>query len=410
MDLAAGVHAPGRAVNPLSQRAAEFLLDSGKIGPEQLDEARRTQGFFGGDLVTHLLKLGFVDEQTAGEALTEASGVPYASGERLRSIPLEALSAIPAELAQKHRAVPFRLEDRRLRVAMLNPRDRVAIDEIRSASGYAVEPWITTEYRLYQALERHYKVRIPGTRAIALAPHERPRRKERRATVPAEQDQGPRRSAEPELGLDGLPLDADIAPDFAFGASSGVGADEEPSDALEAVPSRSVPPDVARPGDFPLAALERTLAAAESRESVAAALVEFGARRARRAVLFAVGREGLRGVDGRGPAVSPEKIREAKVGPLEGTVFEMALSRDFYFGPVAPLPEHRDLFERLFGRPPQMVLLLPIRVKEKTAALLYLDGDSEPMLRPDIPLMKRVAAKAGLALEILLLKKKLLEL
>lgn len=400
--------APGSRVNPVSERAADYLLETGRITPDQLEEARRTQGFFGGDLISHLLKLGFADERTLGEALTEVSGVPYASGERLRVVSVEALAAVPGHLAERHRAVPFRLEERRLRVAMLNPRDRLAVNEIQAASGHTVEPWITTEYRLYQALERHYGIRLPGVRAIALAPPEAP---PRRSALRTARDPRPRPepAAAPEVGLDGLPLDADVVPDFAFGAHGGASTEGGSAPAGEVAPSAPRPARAPGAPDDPLAVLERALVAAESRESVASALVAFGAHRARRAALFAVGKDGLKGVEARGRGVGPEGLRAVTLAPLGGTVFETALAKEFYFGPVSPLPAHRELFERLWGKPPHMVLLVPIRVKDRVAALLYLDDEDEPMLRPDLPLMRRVAAKAGLALEILLLKKKLLE-
>jgi len=54
-------------------------------------------------------------------------------------------------------------------------------------------------------------------------------------------------------------------------------------------------------------------------------------------------------------------------------------------------------------------MLLPIVVKERIVALLYLDSDGAPMAKPDIPAMRRVAGMAGLAFEILLIRRKLLE-
>ena len=105
----------------LARQVAEYLLERGWITAAQLEEAQRTQGFFGGRLETHLLKLGYVTEQALGEALTEVSGVPYASWEHLRSAPQNALDAIPVSLIDRHRVCPFRIENGRLRVATLTP-------------------------------------------------------------------------------------------------------------------------------------------------------------------------------------------------------------------------------------------------------------------------------------------------
>jgi hypothetical protein len=56
------------------------------------------------------------------------------------------------------------------------------------------------------------------------------------------------------------------------------------------------------------------------------------------------------------------------------------------------------------------VLIVPVPVKGRVAALLYLDEAERPLTRPDIPLMRRVAAKAGLGFEMLLLRGKLREI
>src|SRR6185436_5252153 len=71
------------------ERVAQVLLSKGRISRSQLVEARRTQGFFGGRLVGHLLRLGYVDEASLGEALTEVFGVPFADASRFQRLPDE---------------------------------------------------------------------------------------------------------------------------------------------------------------------------------------------------------------------------------------------------------------------------------------------------------------------------------
>lgn len=377
-----------------STRVAQHLLDRGRVTQGQIDEAVRTQGFFGGQLESHLFKLGYVDEATLGHALTEASGVPFASGDHLRAAPPDAVRVVPTDLLERHRVCPFRLDDRRLRVAMLNPRDLAAIRDLQQATGYVVEPWITTEYRLYQALERHWKVRFEGIRAIGLAPASRPlARNERGETAPAETA-----DPEPEVGLDGLPLDAEPTFDHVTHA---------PNESDEPAPPPLPTPAPPRTFDA-LSRLDDALASATDRDGVAEALLDFAGTRAKRVALFAVGRDGVRGVAGRGRAFETERLRKLALPPHSGTVFETALgSRDFYFGVVPALPPNRDLYTALGGRLPVSVLILPVVVKERVAALLYLDADDAPITSPDIPTMRRVALKAGLAFEMLLLRTKL---
>jgi hypothetical protein len=370
----------------LGRQVAEVLLGQGWITPAQVDEARRTQGFFGGRLETHLLKLGYVSEQVLGEALTEVAGIPYASWEKLRAPTPEALAALPLRLVERFLVCPLRLHDGSLRLATLAPRDAVAIREIHAATGHTIEPWIAIEPRLYQALERHYKLSFGGTKRIALpqAPGEGPR------AHPQKTEDGSGPPAAEEVGLDGRPLDAEPSID-------------------DYLPSAEDGPR--GPGVTTMDGLEESLSAARDRDEMADALFAFCASRSSRTALFAVGRDGIRGAAGRGRAFDGDELRKVVVPAGSGTLFDTALqSRDFYFGVVPALPVNRDLYTAMGGRLPASVMIVPIVVKERTVALLYLDGDDEPLPRPDIPLMLRVAAKAGLAFEMLLLRNKLREI
>ena len=156
----------------LDRQVADYLVEHGWITPAQVEEARRTQGFFGGRLETQLIKLGYVSETVLGEALTEISGIPFASWERLRAAAPSALQAMPLALIERYRVCPFHLDDGRLRIATLSPRDAVAIREMEVSTGLVIEPWITIEPRLYQALERHFRVRFEETKGIT--PHHDP--------------------------------------------------------------------------------------------------------------------------------------------------------------------------------------------------------------------------------------------
>ena len=74
------------------------------------------------------------------------------------------------------------------------------------------------------------------------------------------------------------------------------------------------------------------------------------------------------------------------------------------------LTTNHALYAEIGGRIPGQVMILPVVVKERTVALLYLDGDDGQLPRPDIPLMRRVAAKTSLAFELVLLRNKLRDL
>lgn len=430
----------------LSERVCRNLLQKGRVDARQIDQARRTQSFFGGQLESHLLKLGFVDEGSLGEALTAEAGVSYASLEQLRAVPQDALVCIPAEMAQRLGVCPFRVDDRRLLVAMLNPKDPRSIAEIQHFSGRTVEPWITCEYRLYQALERHYRIRGHGTKAISLAPPSEAFRAIE-ASPAASTPTSPLGSVTPEVGLDGRPIDADLGWDDVLDAgppqpdpSRDVGM--APASDAQTWPqasearyqgdfgaSRAPAPEESAPfsradgfsKDTPVSSrtfhddrfevLDRGLDAARDRDAISACLLRFCAPLASRVALFAVAKARVRGVAGRGPGFETESLLSVSIPFETGSIFDSALkSRDFFFGSVPPLPANRDIYTLLGGKLPATALIVPVLVKERTAALLYVDDEQRPITRPDIPGMLRAAAKAGLAFEILLLRNKLREI
>jgi hypothetical protein len=386
-----------------TERVTQHLLSRGIVTPAQVDEARRTQAFFGGELESLLLKLGFVDEETLGDSLTEIHGVPYASGSKLRVIAPDVLKRIPPAFAQQFRVCPFRFEDDRLRVAMLDPHDARALTALRAHVGAPVEPWITSEYRLYEAIERHYQVPVAGVRSIALAPPAVRRlmrlpQEVEAPTAPAAAPQKP----EVELGLDGRALDADVV------YEEPVCQPQQQPDAGSEPGATAAPVPPGEDEATSVSRLDAALSAAADRDELADAILSFCATRAARCALFAVGKEGIRGLAGRGRGFETDSLRKVTVSPEASVVFDAALkSGDFYFGVVPPLPATRDLYTVLGGRLPATALIVPILVKERAVVLLYLDDDERAMTRPDIPLMRRVAAKAGLAFEILLLRNKL---
>ena len=147
------------------------------------------------------------------------------------------------------------------------------------------------------------------------------------------------------------------------------------------------------------------------RDGLAIALIDFCVTLMRRAGLFAVSREGIRGVYGRGRGMEQERVRAVSLPRGGASILDTALaSKDFYYGVVPQLPANHDLYSVLGGTLPSAVLVLPVSVKGRVAALLYLDEGDRPLTRPNIPLMRRVAAKAGLGFEVLLLRGKLREI
>jgi hypothetical protein len=348
----------------------------------------------------------------------------------LRAVPAEAQGSVSADLLEIHRACPLERGEDTLKVALLNPKDVVAIRAIEVQTGLTVEPWVTIEYRLYQALERYYKIRFDGLRSLTLAPPQEMRR--RRLENDERGDDRPAGETDHEVdlqvGLDGLPLDADLpdagiwgSGDLALGplsptvespdADDARVGDEEAEPALTTGTSPTVaaepPPEPAPDDEDPFERLERRLSAGPDRAEVAEVLLEYASTLAPRCAVFAVSRDKIRGILGRGRGFTGlGRIDLPRGGE---TVLDAAIdSEQPYYGVVPHVPPNRELYSALGGQLPPTVLITPVLVRGRTVALIYTDNDSQPMTRPEPTTLDRVAAKAGLAFEILILRNKLL--
>src|SRR6185369_4925380 len=91
--------------------------------------------------------------------LSQKLGGPHASPEQLTNIPPHIIRLIPEEIVRKYRVVPVALNNRKLSLAMADPSDFAAIDEISFRTGYIVMPLITPELRLVGAMEKYYNIK-----------------------------------------------------------------------------------------------------------------------------------------------------------------------------------------------------------------------------------------------------------
>jgi MSHA biogenesis protein MshE len=153
-----------RSGNPRAEtaRASLFgrgLVESGLVSAAQLNQALAAQRETGRMLGRTLVDLGFLDEDTLVGALARQLRVPVADLRGLRVDP-ELLEIVPTALAHKHRCLPLYLEasgnSRQLHLALEDPGDAVALDELRARIGIAIKPLLAAPSALDAALFRNY--------------------------------------------------------------------------------------------------------------------------------------------------------------------------------------------------------------------------------------------------------------
>jgi type IV pilus assembly protein PilB len=139
----------------MTEKIGEMLIKSGIISQEQLQEALKLQKTQGGRLGFNLVKLGFVKEEDITSLLSEQYGVPAIHLEHF-DIEEDVIKLIPPDLAQKHLLIPIERTGSTLTVAMVDPSNMAAIDQIRFMTSYNVEPVVASEASIRAAIEKYY--------------------------------------------------------------------------------------------------------------------------------------------------------------------------------------------------------------------------------------------------------------
>ncbi|WP_136515147.1 GspE/PulE/PilB domain-containing protein [Geomonas edaphica] len=145
----------------MSAKLGEMLLKVGALTKGQLDQVLKAQVIYGGRIGTNLVEMGLVSEEELAHVLSEQTGAPCVEPFELGELPRDVIKLVPVELVRKYRVVPLALDGKRLSLAMANPHDFNAVEEIGFVTGYVVKPRICTELRLNAALERYYRIARP---------------------------------------------------------------------------------------------------------------------------------------------------------------------------------------------------------------------------------------------------------
>jgi type IV pilus assembly protein PilB len=140
-----------------SDRVGDILVREGLITPAQLAAAQQDARQNGTRLGFSLVKLGIISEADLTRALAKQYRVPAVDLDRVNVDP-KILKLIPADQAMKHLVLPLRRVGRMLTVAMANPTDAGAIDNLKFITRHDIEPVIVGEYTLRKHLEHYYDV------------------------------------------------------------------------------------------------------------------------------------------------------------------------------------------------------------------------------------------------------------
>ena len=324
-----------------------LLLRNAAIGLAQLEAALRNQVLYGGRLGTNLVELGFMDLELLASYLSELTGFPVATPSMLDEADPALLSRIGADHAHRLRALPlgYAEDGGAISVAMVDPTDQHATDELVATFGAKVAPFVVPELRALYYLERHF-----GT----------PRRARfiRTARAGSEPGVDDRRRSQPAGGI-AMPPTLTLEPRRRR-SSSGM----------------SDPQSHAVPAAIGYGAACERLDLAASRDQIVDTILEYAKGRCDALVVLLI-RDG-NALGWRGYVAPPARIArpiEELSLPLGGASALQAAhdaGQMFVGPPPSPAkPIEAMLWSALGSEAPSDVLVVPVLVKQRTVNLIY---------------------------------------
>src|SRR5664279_3184650 len=150
----------------MAVRIGELLLKEKLITPEQLQQALTQQKANGRTLGYNLVKMGFVKDEEITALLSKQYGVPSINLAQFEIDPA-GLKLVPADTAQKYQIVPLSRAGATLTIAMTDPTNVFAMDDIKFMTGYNVEPVVASETAVIEAIQRYYPAAVKATSSLS---------------------------------------------------------------------------------------------------------------------------------------------------------------------------------------------------------------------------------------------------
>jgi type IV pilus assembly protein PilB len=139
----------------MEPRFAELLVKGGLVSRDQLSEAQKRERENGSSVVREIVRLGYTNEETLTKFLGKQFGIEaqeFVPGEIEDAV----FSLVPPQIVQKHQLIPFKLTGSTLTVAMSDPTDLVAINEVKFVTGYGVRVVLATPSNIKKTLDHRF--------------------------------------------------------------------------------------------------------------------------------------------------------------------------------------------------------------------------------------------------------------
>jgi type IV pilus assembly protein PilB len=149
----------------MSGRLGELLVRENLITVQALRKAQEESQKSGARIGTALIKTGAIEESKLTDFLSKQYGVPAINLKDFDIDP-EIIKLVPKEVAEKHLVIPVNRAGPSLIVAMCDPSNIYAVDDLKFLTGYNIESVVASEISIREAIERYYAEKGPSLDAI----------------------------------------------------------------------------------------------------------------------------------------------------------------------------------------------------------------------------------------------------
>lgn len=139
----------------MSQRLGDLLVKEKVITPEQLDQAIKMQKESGSRLGSALVKLGFLSDEDVTNFLSRQYGVP-AINLSYFEIDGSVVKLVPYDTAKRYQILPLSRVGASLTIAMVDPTNVFAMDDIKFMTGFNIEPVVASESSILAGIDKAY--------------------------------------------------------------------------------------------------------------------------------------------------------------------------------------------------------------------------------------------------------------
>lgn len=346
----------------------DMLVEAGLISSEQFEEALRNCMLSGGIISTSLLEIGLIDEDDLARFLSRRMSIPFFDPLPVTDISDEILNLVTPEVAVKYRILPLNRDRQEVSLAMADPSDLAAMEDLASLIGAAIQPLAAPEVRLLQALKKYYGCSL---------------------------------SARDQKLIDKC-AERDIPSLTVLVESSGTEEELEEAEVIDDLEELEQEPELR------LSDVAYALSEARDRQEVASILFCHLRREFEVMALFLVRNTEVSGWKAVFQGKDVQGFDLLSIPLSRPSVLKTVVEgKSHYLGEVDASPLNAEMLKGVGSSGTETALLLPLLLENRVVNILYVEGDREE-LAERIDELQRLQEMAGLAFRILILKSKLL--